>query len=108
MKPTKLANLLMLGVILAVAGPGCRKRPTPLTILPGSRAGNPGDVGPGPAIADASKVNPPDLLSGIKSNDPTNHQGWIENAEMFKADKTEIQAMPPITNAKASNENEWT
>ena len=86
MKPTKLANLLMLGLILTAAGPGCRKRPTPLTILPGSRAGNPADVGPGGAIGDANKVNPADLLGGIKSNDPTNHQGWIENAEMFKAD----------------------
>ena len=48
--------------------------------------GDGGDVGPGPAIGDANKVNPADLLGGIKSNDPTNHQGWIENADMFKAD----------------------
>jgi peptidoglycan-associated lipoprotein len=85
MKATQLANLLMLGLILTAAGPGCRKRPTPLTPLPGSRAGNPSDVGPGAALGDAGKLNPAEL-GGIKSNEPGSHQGWIENAEMFKGD----------------------
>jgi peptidoglycan-associated lipoprotein len=85
MKLTQFTSLLILGLVLAVAGSGCRKRPTALTPLPGARTGTPGDVGPGNALEDASKIKPEDTF-GIASNPPGSHQGWNENTEVLKAD----------------------
>ncbi len=47
MNLSKLAHVAVLGLVLAVAVSGCKKRPTPLTVLPGSRAGAPMEPGPG-------------------------------------------------------------
>ena len=85
MKVSKSSILILFGLIVAIPFTGCRKKPGYLTPLPGSRAGkvhepeSAGPITPG--------VKPEDVAAtGITSNDPTNHQGWIENADTFKGD----------------------
>ncbi len=88
MKRTILNQLLILSLLLFVSAAGCRKRPTNLTVLPGARTGLPSDdtLAQNKPTEDGSKIKPEDLLTGIKSNDPTNHQGWIENPEIYKSE----------------------
>src|SRR5258708_39818543 len=89
MKRTNLKQLLMVSLVLFVAAAGCRKRPSNLTVLPGAHTGMPAEetvATTKPTEEDPSKIKPEDLLGGIKSNDPTNHQGWIENSEIYKAE----------------------
>jgi len=86
----KTASLcLQLGIILALAGAGCRKTPTPLTVLPGSRTGQPTDTGYSNAFA-STNSNPADtgrdIPVGIASNPPGSHEGWKEDASALKAD----------------------
>jgi peptidoglycan-associated lipoprotein len=84
MKVSKFSTLLLIGLIVTISFAGCRKKPGFLTPLPGSRAGQvPEPESAGPISPD---VKPEDLAGGIKSNDPTSHQGWNENAEIFKGD----------------------
>src|SRR5215204_3630949 len=85
MKVSKLSTLILLGLALAIPFTGCKKKPGYLTPLPGSRAGqvpepeSAGPITPGVKTEDVA-------AEGIKSNDPASHQGWNENAEMFKGD----------------------
>jgi peptidoglycan-associated lipoprotein len=85
MKFNTLSNALLITLVFAVSAIGCRKKPGFLTPLPGSRAGQvsgPESAGPiGPGVKPGE-----DGLSGIASNDPTTHQGWNENAELFKGE----------------------
>ncbi len=54
MKATKLATLLVLALALTIVGSGCKKKPTPLTALPGSKFkvsdGSLGGPGPGATL----------------------------------------------------------
>ena len=81
----KFANLLMIASMVAFAAVGCKKRPTPLTQLPGARTGQPAGPGfgeminPGPTVPETSST-------GIPFGEPGSHAGWTENADMFKAD----------------------
>ena len=109
MKLNKLTNLLFATLILAVAaGVGCRKRVGWVTPIPeGAKAGGtPGDVGagkpipPGPGETTTSTPAPgPDQTGGTPLPHPDSHQGWIENADIFKSDtvhfdfdKSEVKA----------------
>jgi len=98
MKFTKLTNLLILALVVTLPGAGCRKRPTPLTMLPGARAGNPGDLGPGKAIEGANSVNPEGTF-GIASNPPGSHEGWKEDAETLKGDTVHFDYAKSIVRA---------
>ena len=77
------ATLLALGLALAVSG--CKKKPTPLTPLPYGQTGAIPEPGPGKAPGSEAPVNP-ENVTGIKSNEPGSHQGWAENASIFKSD----------------------
>jgi peptidoglycan-associated lipoprotein len=83
----KLSNLVLLGLIFAVPAVGCRKKPGYLTPLPGARAGQPADIGAAPPVGPGGeKAADAGLATGIASNEPGSHQGWLEDANMFKAD----------------------
>jgi peptidoglycan-associated lipoprotein len=77
------ATLLALGLALCVSG--CKKKPTPLTPLPYGQTGPIPEPGPGKVAGSEAPVNP-ENVEGIKSNEPGSHQGWAENASIFKSD----------------------
>lgn len=78
---------MALGLVLTVAVVGCKKHPQSVTPLPGSRTGNPVDVGPGGIInPGAESMVKPGEPVGIASNPAGSHQGWAENAAVFKSD----------------------
>jgi peptidoglycan-associated lipoprotein len=85
MKVSKISTLILFGIVVTFSFTGCRNKPGFLTPLPASRAGQvpePGLAGP---IGPSEKQG--DVLGeGLKSNEPTSHQGWNENAEIFKGD----------------------
>ena len=108
MKLTKFANLLVLGLVLTVAASGCKKKPTPLTVLPktptpavASPSANTTPMGPGsgltPGGGNPYGSNVPgsgDVNSrpgGGLSSDPKqlpNPSDWAnakEDTEIFKA-----------------------
>src|SRR5438552_13123500 len=85
MKLSKLSNLILVGLLLAVPAVGCKKKPTSLTPLPGARAGQVPEPGAAPAIP-GEKPGESAFATGIKSNEPGSHQGWLEDANMLKAD----------------------
>jgi len=89
MKLAKVANLLVLALIFTLPFAGCRKRPGAVTPLPaGARIGL-GDMPPSEPIQPGNEVtsteDPFGEGEGIKSNDPTVHEGWKENREALQA-----------------------
>ena len=98
MKLTKLANLLVIALIVTVAATGCRKKPVGVTPLPNPYAKNvkdPNPSGPGrPELSDVPKVQPekgpkaadmnPDLTGGHPMG--PGHPGWIQDRAILKAD----------------------
>ncbi len=85
MKLTKFTNLVLLGLIVTVAVSGCRKRPTPLTVLPGSKFGNVPDVPPSPPISSDTNAGT-GTLTGTPQPGPDAFANYTRNAEIFKAD----------------------
>jgi len=95
MKLSKLAHLAVIGLAFTVAVSGCKKRPTPLTVLPGSRAGAPAEPGPGNMLdagrtggldSSTTGVNVPGGTQGTTGFPMgQGHDGWNQNAEIFKA-----------------------
>ena len=90
MKVNKFANLLVIGLVLTVAASGCRKKPVNTTILPGARAGNVGETGPGGAIAPAQPLpTEPGVIGGpgyTGTPQGQGHPNWIEDAQALKTD----------------------
>lgn len=85
MKLTKFANLVILGLIVTVAVSGCRKRPTPLTVLPGSKTGgNFTDIPASPPIG--QDTNSTTSSTGIPQPDAGKFDNYARNAEIFKSD----------------------
>jgi peptidoglycan-associated lipoprotein len=83
-----LAFALALTCVVAV---GCRKKPVGITPLPGVRAGQMGDAGPGGILpGDASGIGVPGAGVGASdtgfSQNPAGHPGWTEDREMFKSE----------------------
>lgn len=63
MKLIKMSAMLVLALAMTVAATGCKKRPTPLTPLPGSRTGTPG--GEHPILGDAPPIGSgPEAIPG--------------------------------------------
>ncbi len=89
MKLNKFTNLVVVGLVLCVAASGCRKKPTNVTELPGSRAGKVPNPEPGPAIPLTQppiSESTPKSTEGTPSNEPGLHQGWLEDAQTLKTD----------------------
>jgi len=85
MKFSKSSTVILFGLILTVPFTGCKKKPGFLTPLPGSRAGQvkePETAGPLSPTVKGDEVS----STGIKSNEPGSHQGWIENADVLKSE----------------------
>src|SRR5260370_22509307 len=81
MKLTTVAYGLVVGLTLAGAASGCRKRPGYITNIP------PGTT---PNIADNTNTTPlqptqPIETNGFVQTDPNVRQNWPRNAEIFKA-----------------------
>jgi peptidoglycan-associated lipoprotein len=88
MKAYKVLNLLVIALALTLVASGCRKRPTYLTTLPGSKTQKASDIGPGESIPSTGTQGTDmtsDQFTGTPQNSPESHQGWKENAEQFKA-----------------------
>ena len=87
MKLSVFTKLLVLGLILAVAGPGCRKKPGQITPLPGRYGSNVTEPNPAPPI------NPNDRLKGentpgggFPEANPDERKNWPRDREIFKSD----------------------
>ena len=66
MKAMKFTCLLVCALALTFAATGCKKKPTPLTNLPGQPTGKPAEPGPGPGLTDTTGVD-----SGLGTPLPT-------------------------------------
>jgi peptidoglycan-associated lipoprotein len=86
MKSTKLSCLVLCGLMVLMAGSGCRKRPKDVTPLPGARTGMPTDAGPGATADTANTIKPEENLTGIVSNPRGSHEGWPQDRETLKSD----------------------
>jgi peptidoglycan-associated lipoprotein len=94
MKLTKLANLLVIALVLTVAASACRKKPVGVTPLPNPYAGNkvkepgpglPGGMSTTPETGVPSMpVAPPEATGGTPLG--AGHPGWAEDAQVLKAD----------------------
>jgi peptidoglycan-associated lipoprotein len=81
----RFTNITIIGLILMVAVVGCQRRPGYLTPLPGRTATVVQDPGTSGRIGGMeSGVVRADDTSGIPFGDPRAHDGWLENAEIFK------------------------
>lgn len=86
MNLTRTANLLALALVITLAAVGCKKNPYGVTKLPPNGSGTTGGPGPGEmANGTAGGTNGVDSMnSGIPSNPAGAHDGWIEDAAIFK------------------------
>ncbi len=97
----KFTNLLVVGLVIATAASGCKKKPVDVTPLPGARTAAPKDPGAGGLArnpggdgralqgdtgASSRPVTTAEGGSGIAPNPPGSHEGWIENATALKSD----------------------
>ena len=85
MKPIRFTNILVLGLVLTLSAVGCRKHPWGVTPLHGSRTGTPEEPGAGAPLGDTNLMNSTQGAGGIPANPPGSHQGWNEDASVFKA-----------------------
>jgi len=81
MKLSKFAYVLLLGLILASAASGCRKRPGYMTNIPAGKTPNIADNENAQPLA----PNPPVETNGFAMTDPNVRQNWPRNSEVFKA-----------------------
>ena len=86
MKVSSVLKLFVLLLAVTLVTPGCRKRPTPITDIPGTRPGAPVGPGPGGAMTGDSGLAGSNLnSSGLTPLGP-GHEGWAENTEALRAD----------------------
>ena len=84
MKLSKFANLLVVGIILAVAVAGCSKRPGELTRIPENRTHNPeGDTNAPPLTSEPKPTEGP---TGTPVVDPEKFKDYIPHPEILQAD----------------------
>ena len=86
MKRNALFSVLTVALAFTcIVATGCKsKSPTPITQIPGRTVPVP-EPGPTPPI-DTTKTKPTDLLDGTPLPPRGSHDGWVENAEMFKSE----------------------
>jgi peptidoglycan-associated lipoprotein len=92
MKPTLLAKLLVLGLIVAVSAVGCRKGPPRVTPITGQGATSPKGPGPEGPAGEGTGIRPPtgEPLAPVDPNklNPLGkgHDGWKEDKERFRSE----------------------
>lgn len=85
MKLTNFTKFLLLGLVLTVAAPGCRKRPGHITQLPGRTGSNVPEPGPAQPIADTGGLKAQDT-GGFAQIGPDARKNWPRDREIFKSD----------------------
>lgn len=91
MKLTKLANLLVLGIVLAIAAAGCRKRPGYVTNIPPGHTDIPTDLSAAPPLTDTNAnsnlgANASANNTGFAQADPSKRETWPRDAKFFAAE----------------------
>jgi peptidoglycan-associated lipoprotein len=105
MKLTKFANLAVLGLVVVVAVSGCRKRPTPLTVLPnqGMAKVGEGDQAPPFGTENNNKVTGTENPTGDPQPGADKFANYTRNAEIFKANTVYFDF--DSSNVKAGEKN---
>ena len=80
MKLTKVASLLILALVITVAVSGCRKKPTYMTKLPGSRTGLPVEPGNGRPLDGDGLSNTNGIGSGPGGDHPQTDPSFWDTA----------------------------
>jgi peptidoglycan-associated lipoprotein len=80
----RFTNLVIIALLLTVAVVGCRKKPGYLTPLPGKNATAIQDPGTAGRLGSGTEGVNPAETSGIPLGDPSKHDNWTANAEIFK------------------------
>ena len=105
MKPTMLAKLSVLGLIVAVSVVGCKKGNPRTTPIPGPSTtsvkgpGPEGPAGEGPGI----RTTPGETPNPTKPVDPSlgpGHEGWKRDAEKFKSETVYFELDKSAVRAK--------
>ena len=76
--------MLVIAAVMSFAVMGCKKHPTPLTVLPGAREGNPGEVGQGQPLSATPGTDSTGAPTGIAANPAGSHAGWTEDKDSLK------------------------
>jgi peptidoglycan-associated lipoprotein len=84
MKLPTLTKLLVIGLLLAVATIGCRKRPGYVTDIPGARTQNPGFENSAPPI-NTNGLAGGEGVTEHPVTDPDKRKDWPRDREIFKA-----------------------
>jgi peptidoglycan-associated lipoprotein len=88
MKLNKIGNRLAIGVLLTIAATGCKTNPRALTNIPDHRSGmkDTAIVDKGLPITPTDSIKSTDDTTGLHPLNPRGaHDGWIVNADAFKA-----------------------
>ena len=82
MKLTKLVSVLVLGLMIAGAASGCRKRPGYVTGIPPGKTPDLWDV---TNTTPLTGTQPVDTNTNLEQTNPDIRKNWPRNAEIFKA-----------------------
>ena len=85
MKLSKFVSLLAIGLVLATAASGCRKKPVGITPIKGGMTGNPVDIESGKPITEGTGTEVK-TSEGLPLPTPGEFDTWTKDAEMFKQD----------------------
>lgn len=81
-------NLLAVGLVLSLAGAGCRKKPVGVETIPNQPLAHVPEVGTMPPIEPGiGEMDPNSQANGDTMNplpDPSSRANWIQNADIFK------------------------
>jgi peptidoglycan-associated lipoprotein len=96
MKLTKLANLLVIGLVFTIAASGCKKKPVGVTPLPNPNATKPKDMGPGGGLPSGGTTPSERGPGSVPVTSPVEpfvghplgpgHEGWPQDRAILKAD----------------------
>ena len=87
MKLNKFINLMVIGLVVCLAAPGCRKKPVNVTDLPGQKAGPVGGPGSAPALGSQAGVTTESANiggSGTEHPQGQGHVGWGEDGKILQ------------------------
>src|SRR5690349_15386032 len=85
MKLTDFTKVIVLGLILTLGAPGCRKHPGQITPLPGRTGSNVPEAGTAPPISDTGTIKA-ETTGGFSQTDPNIRKNWPRDREIFKSD----------------------
>jgi peptidoglycan-associated lipoprotein len=88
MKLTDFTKLMVLGLVLSLAAPACRKKPGQITPLPSGRTGNVPEATTAPALTGDNNTTgvKAENTGGFVQTDPNLRKNWPRDREIFKSD----------------------